>query len=164
MTQTKQPPENPGRFTATSRPAVNSPAGHALMFARSGRVIPSIGSLAWRSPRRSFRRRAAMGSQISAHSRPRMCASMLTAGGNVPPLRGYWKGQQSGSAHVAIARLGRTPSEEMRYAFVNGLPGFGTREPHGVANNRAADRRGPEGPAKCEKRIVNRQSLPAPMS
>jgi RNA polymerase sigma-70 factor (ECF subfamily) len=40
-------------------------------------------------------------------------------------------------AHAAIARLSYAPSELLRYAFVNGLPGFVTREPDGVLQTTA---------------------------
>lgn len=40
-------------------------------------------------------------------------------------------------AHTAIARLLHGPSEMVRYAFVNGLPGFVTREPDGVLQTTA---------------------------
>ncbi|MFK4794840.1 sigma-70 family RNA polymerase sigma factor [Sphingobium sp. ZW T5_29] len=40
-------------------------------------------------------------------------------------------------AHAAIARLGSGPSELLRYAFVNGLPGFVTRESDGVLQTTA---------------------------
>jgi RNA polymerase sigma-70 factor (ECF subfamily) len=40
-------------------------------------------------------------------------------------------------AHAALARLVHGPSELLRYAFVNGLPGFVTREPDGVLQTTA---------------------------
>lgn len=40
-------------------------------------------------------------------------------------------------AHAAIGRLSRGPSELIRYAFVNGLPGFVTRELDGVLQTTA---------------------------
>ncbi|EJL30929.1 sigma-70 family RNA polymerase sigma factor [Novosphingobium sp. AP12] len=40
-------------------------------------------------------------------------------------------------AHAAIARLGHGPSQLIRYGFVNGLPGFVTREPDGVLQTTA---------------------------
>ena len=40
-------------------------------------------------------------------------------------------------AHAAIARLGHGPAELVRYAFVNGLPGFVTREADGVLQTTA---------------------------
>ena len=40
-------------------------------------------------------------------------------------------------AHAAIARLRRGPSVLVRYAFINGLPGFVTREPDGALQTTA---------------------------
>jgi RNA polymerase sigma-70 factor (ECF subfamily) len=40
-------------------------------------------------------------------------------------------------AHAAIARLRQAPSTLVRYAFVNGLPGFVTREPDGILQTTA---------------------------
>ena len=40
-------------------------------------------------------------------------------------------------AHAAIARLSHAPSKLIRYAFVNGLPGFVSREPDGVLQTTA---------------------------
>ncbi|MDB5724044.1 MAG: polymerase, sigma-24 subunit, subfamily [Novosphingobium sp.] len=40
-------------------------------------------------------------------------------------------------AHAALARLGQGPAELVRYAFVNGLPGFVTREADGVLQTTA---------------------------
>lgn len=40
-------------------------------------------------------------------------------------------------AHAAIARLRGRPAELVRYAFINGLPGFVTREPDGALQTTA---------------------------
>jgi RNA polymerase sigma-70 factor (ECF subfamily) len=40
-------------------------------------------------------------------------------------------------AHVAIGRLGHAPGQLLRYGFVNGLPGFVTREADGVLQTTA---------------------------
>ena len=40
-------------------------------------------------------------------------------------------------AHAAIARLRHGPSQLLRYAFINGLPGFVTREADGMLQTTA---------------------------
>ncbi|MET0361466.1 MAG: sigma-70 family RNA polymerase sigma factor [Sphingobium sp.] len=59
-------------------------------------------------------------------------------GGKRPAVARILKGaMEIVRAHVAIERLRSGPSELIRYAFVNGLPGFVTREPDGVLQTTA---------------------------
>lgn len=59
-------------------------------------------------------------------------------GGKRPAVARILEGaNEVARAHAALARLRGTPSELVRYAFVNGLPGFVTREPDGMLQTTA---------------------------
>lgn len=59
-------------------------------------------------------------------------------GGKRPAVARIMEGADTvGRAHAAIARLRNGTSQLVRYAFVNGLPGFVTREPDGVLQTTA---------------------------